>query len=123
MKKSDRLILDVQLLENFIEDTTMIMNAAYEKYISVIKANYEDSFSTYFLMNKYDIIQKIEFAYVLTDNPDENIQTANEIKITDEFDKYLSTPYNINNESSYIYFYDIKDYLDWFSNIDRNYEL
>ena len=57
MKKSDRLILDVQLLENFIEDTTMIMNAAYEKYISVIKANYEDSFSTYFLMNKYDIIQ------------------------------------------------------------------
>jgi hypothetical protein len=34
----------------------------------------------------------------IPDNPDEMIHTAKEIKITDEFDKFLFTPYNINND-------------------------
>lgn len=120
MKNTDYLLLHVQLLENFIEDTTTIMNSAYNHSISVIKANYEDTLTTYLFMNKYNIVQKIEITYVITNNPDEIIHTAKEIKITDEFDKYLFTPYNINNDNSYIYFDDINFYLDWFSNIHEN---
>jgi len=110
---------EAELFNNYIQDCNFFNDFSIEYNFSVIKSKYENGISYFIIKNNSEICQKIYFEYIMN-NITNQITVLDEIKIVDKNNCYIETPFNIDNESSYIFLKDIECYFDWFSSIDEN---
>jgi hypothetical protein len=113
---------EVSLFNSYIK-TCMFFNERCEDHsIDIVKTKLDNYYSYFILKNSSDICQKVYIEYEYNEDINDIIE-LNEIKIVDVQNCYLDTPFNIDEDTSYILFKDIENYLYWFSTIDENFRL
>jgi len=104
------------IFRNYIEDSAIINDNAYDYGVSVIHSEYTCNKSTYTIKNDFNVIQKINMSYILEED---NTIKLYEVWILGEYGNYIDTPFNIFNEAPFILFADLVLYIEWFSQLDK----
>jgi hypothetical protein len=110
------------LFNSYLNDCIYMTNLSEEKYITIIKSKFDNGLCYYILKNDENVYQKIYVEYVYNEVTNE-VTVLDEVKIVDINNFYIETPFNIDNDTSYILLKDMDSYIDWFSTIDENFRL
>jgi hypothetical protein len=110
------------LFNSYLNDCIYMTNLSEEKYITIIKSKFDNGLCYYILKNDENVYQKIYVEYVYNEVTNE-VTVLDEVKIVDINNFYIETPFNIDNDTSYILLKDMDSYIDWFSTIDKNFRL
>lgn len=110
------------LFNSYLNDCIYMTNLSEEKYITIIKSKFDNGLCYYILKNDENVYQKIFVKYICDETTNE-VTVLDEVKIVDIENFYIETPFNIDNDTSYILLKDIDSYIDWFSTIDENFRL
>jgi hypothetical protein len=113
---------EVSLFNSYIKTCNFFSSLCEEHSIDIIRTKLDNYYSYFILKNSSDICQKVYIEYEYNEDINDIIE-LNEIKIVDVQNCYLDTPFNIDEDTSYILFKDIENYLYWFSTIDENFRL
>ena len=112
----------VPLFNSYIKTCNLFSELSEQNIIDIIKTKFDNDYSYFILKNSSDICQKVYIQYEYNEDINEII-ILDEIKIVDTQDCYLETPFNIDEDTSYILFKDLENYAYWFSTIDENIRL
>jgi len=110
------------LFNSYLNDCIYMTKLSEEKYISLIKSKFNNGLCYYILKNDENVYQKIYIEYIYNEVTNE-VNVLDEVKIVDINNFYIETPFNIDDDTSYILLKDIDSYIDWFSTIDENIRL
>ena len=110
------------LFNSYLNDCIYMTNLSEEKYITIIKSKFDNGLCYYILKNDENVYQKIYIEYIYNEVTNE-VNVLDEVKIVDINNFYIETPFNIDNDTSYILLKDMDSYIDWFSTIDKNFRL
>ena len=110
------------LFNSYLNDCIYMSKLSEEKYITIIKSKFDNGLCYYILKNDENVYQKIYIEYIYNEVTTE-VNVFDEVKIVDINNFYIETPFNIDNDTSYILLKDIDSYIDWFSTIDENFRL
>jgi hypothetical protein len=113
---------EVSLFNSYIKTCNLFSSLCEDHSIDIVKTKFDNDYSYFILKNSSDICQKVYIQYEYNEDINEII-ILDEIKIVDTHDCYLETPFNIDEDTSYILFKDLENYAYWFSTIDENIRL